>query len=67
MVGGGGGVSWEFTGLRKIRSDFTGLSPKSAAGEIFTDIFVYLRPAEAKISIEGQTEPSQSIISKNMY
>ena len=48
MVGGGGGVSWEFTGLRKVRSDFTGLSPKSAAGEIFTGIFVFLRSAEAK-------------------
>ena len=46
--GWGGGVSWEFTGLRKIRSDFTGLSPKSAAGEIFTGIFVFLRSAEAK-------------------
>ena len=50
MVGGGGGVSWEFTGLRKIRSDFTGLSTNSAAGENFTGIFVFLRPAEAKRS-----------------
>ena len=50
MVGGGGGVSWEFTGLRKIWSDFTGLSPKSAAGENFSGIFVFLRPAEVKIS-----------------
>ena len=48
MVGGGGGVSWEFTGLRKIRSDFTGLSSNSAAGEIFTVIFVFLRPALAQ-------------------
>ena len=50
MVGGGGGVSWEFTGLRKIRSDFTGLSPKSAAGKFLPAFMFFFGPQRQKMS-----------------